>query len=257
MRVVVFGAGGRMGAHVLAGIEAASDLEVGAAVDHANHPRLGESVARGVQLTADLDAALASADVVIDFSLPEATLSLLEHAGRRGVPVVSATTGFSESQREQIRKASARMPIVLAPNFSIGIHVLVGLVEQAVRLLPDFEIEILELHHNAKVDAPSGTALRLAEAAAAARAQRLEDVAVYHREGHTGPRTPSEIGLQTLRAGSSTGEHTVFLAGPGERLELTHRSQSRDAFASGAIRAARWLVGKPAGLYGMEDVVAS
>jgi len=257
IRVAVYGAAGRMGAHVLEALERAADTTLSAAVDRADHPRQGQALSGGVQLSADVEAALDGSDVVIDFSLPDASLALLQSAQLRKVPLVTATTGFTPDQLAQIRSATRTLPIVMAPNFSLGVYALLELVSRAVQLLPDYEIEVLELHHSAKVDAPSGTALRIAEAAAAARARKLEDVAVYHREGNTGPRDPDAIGIQTLRAGSSAGEHTVFIAGQGERLELTHRAQSRDGFALGAVRAARWVVGKPAGLYGMRDVIES
>jgi 4-hydroxy-tetrahydrodipicolinate reductase len=169
---------------------------------------------------------------------------------------VIGTTGFSEAERERLARAARSAPLVMAPNFSLGVHVLLELVSEAARRLPDYEIEVLELHDSRKIDAPSGTALRLGEAAAAARGRRLPDLAVYHREGETGARDPAAIGMQALRAGDSVGEHTVFLAGPGERLELTHRALSRNNFAAGAVRAAAWVHGRPPGLYTMREVLA-
>jgi len=169
---------------------------------------------------------------------------------------VIATTGFDDDGLAWIRSTAEQVPVVMAPNFSLGINVLVDLVAEAVRRLPGYDIEVLELHHNRKVDAPSGTALRLGEAAAAARDARLSERAVFHREGLTGAREPGTIGMQTLRGGDSPGEHTVFIAGPGERLELTHRALSRENFAAGAVRAAKWLTGRGPGLYAMSDVLA-
>lgn len=263
IRVAVHGAGGRMGRHVIDAVLADRDTTLVAAVDRADHPALGRAVAdarsgrAAVPLSADVQSALSASDVVIDFSLPAPTIALLEAAAPRKVPVVIATTGFDATQRHAIDVASAHAPIVLSPSYSLGIAVLLDLVHRAARALPDYEIEVLELHHSEKVDAPSGTALRLAEEAASARGQALGEVAVYHREGHTGPRGKGSIGMQTLRAGSSPGEHTVFLAGQGERLELTHRAQSREGFATGAVRAAKWLVGRAPGLYTMRDVLDS
>jgi 4-hydroxy-tetrahydrodipicolinate reductase len=207
-----------------------------------------------VRVASDLAAALERADVAIDFSTPAGTQELLAAARQRPRPLVIATTGLPPAVQAALREASGKLPIVFAPNFSLGIQVLCELVERAAQRLPGYEIELVELHHSAKVDAPSGTALRLAEVAAQARGQKLEDAAVYARRGHTGARRPGEIGIQTLRAGSSPGEHTVLIAGPGERLELTHRALSREGFATGAVRAACWVVGQPPGLYGMADI---
>jgi 4-hydroxy-tetrahydrodipicolinate reductase len=170
---------------------------------------------------------------------------------------VVATTGLDASQQARVRAAAERIPVVMAPNFSVGVNVLLALVAEAARLLPDYDVDILECHHVTKVDAPSGTALALGRAVAAARGQDFDAVAVYHREGHTGVRKPGTIGLQTLRLGDSPGEHTVYFAGPGERIELGSRALSRANFAGGACRAARWVVGKPPGLYSMRDVLGA
>jgi len=254
IRVAVFGAGGRMGAHVLDAIEASPEASVSAAIDRPGNPRAGQTLRGGIALTTDLDPALESSDVVIDFSTPEASLQLIEAARAPKLPLVIATTGFSAAEHDQIRERAREIPILISPSFSPVVHVLGKLVAEAARLLPQYEIEVLELHHSAKVDAPSGTALRLAQMAAQARGRDLAELAVYHREGHTGPRPPDAIGMQTLRAGTSTGEHTIFVAGPGERLELTHRSQSRESYAHGALQSALWLVGKAPGLYSVADV---
>ena len=244
-----------MGAHVRDAVAADPNAELGAAIERPGHPDLGKAIAPGVALTDSVESALAVCDVTIDFSLPPSSIALVELAAKRAHPVVIATTGFSPEQLAQIRAAATRAPLVLAPNFSLGIQVLVELVELAARRLADYDLEVLELHHSAKVDAPSGTALRLAEAAATARGEKLDEQAVFARHGHTGPRRRGSIGLQTLRAGSSPGEHTVFIGGPGERIELTHRAQSRECFAAGALRAALWLAGRPNGLYSMADVL--
>ena len=255
IRVGVVGAGGRMGGHVLRAVEAAADLEVGAALESASHPDLGKEVSPGVALTADVAALVDAAELAIDFSRPDSTLALAAAAAPRGLPLVIATTGFSPADQARIEQAASRVPIVMAANFSLGVNVLLELVAEAARRLEGYQIDVLELHHDRKVDAPSGTALRLARAAAEARGQDLEQAAVYHREGITGPRDPHAIGLQALRLGDSVGEHTVYLAGPGERLELSHRALSRDNFAAGALTAARWIRGRDPGLYSMADVL--
>lgn len=254
IRVGVNGATGRMGVQVRAAVALDPEAKLASALERPGHPELGKEIEPGVSLVDDPDAALAACDVMIDFSLPPASLALVAAATGRARPLVIATTGFSTAELAQIGAAAKRIPIVLAPNFSLGIQVLTELVELAAKRLADYDLEVLELHHSAKVDAPSGTALRLAEAAAEARGQKLSDRAVFARQGHTGARRIGTIGMQTLRAGSSPGEHTVFLGGPGERIELTHRAFSREGFAVGALRAAHWLVGKQPGLYTLRDM---
>lgn len=243
-----------MGVQVRAAVALDPEATLASALERSGHPELGQQVAPGVRLSDDFDAALGACDVMIDFSLPPASMALVEAAVKRERPLVIATTGFDTDQLAQIGAAARRIPILLAPNFSLGIQVLTELVELAAKRLADYDLEVLELHHSAKVDAPSGTALRLAEAAADARGQKLPEQAVFARQGHTGARRPGSIGMQTLRAGSSPGEHTVFLAGPGERIEITHRAFSREGFAVGSLRAAHWLVGRPAGLYTLRDL---
>lgn len=255
-RVLLVGAAGRMGESLLRQIAASLELELAGALEHSTHPRQGQEVAPGVKLSADLAAACANADVAVDFSHPGSTLALLDAAEARGLPLVIGTTGIGADGERRIARAAERIAIVRAANFSIGIAVLLDLVAEASRRLAGYEIEVLELHHNQKVDAPSGTALSLARAAAAARGQDLQREAVYHREGLTGKRRHDEIGLQSLRLADTVGEHIVFFAGPGERVELAHRAFSRENFATGALRAARWLVGRPPGLYGIRDVLA-
>ncbi|MFQ5515501.1 MAG: 4-hydroxy-tetrahydrodipicolinate reductase [Myxococcota bacterium] len=251
--VLVCGAAGRMGGHVLRAVAASTSLRVAAALEHEGHALVGEEIHPGIKLGDSVEDALQGVQLAIDFSLPEGTLRLTEAAARRGVALVIGTTGLSAEQRGRIEAAARGIPILLAPNFSLGVNVLLELVAEAARRLEGYEIEILELHHSRKLDAPSGTALALARAAAGARGLELDAHAVYHREGHTGPRPPEAIGLQSLRAGDSIGEHSVYLAGPGERLELSHRALSRDSFAAGAVRAASWLAGRPPGLYSMQD----
>lgn len=246
-----------MGEHVRAAVEDASDAVLTGALEGAGHPALGRELAPGVALSGDPREAFAHADAVIDFSVPPASLAALRAAAERGVPYVCGTTGFSPAERAELATLAKRLPLVLAPNFSVAVNVLAHLVEEAARLLgPGFDAEIVELHHAAKRDAPSGTALRLAAAIADGRGQDLEAALVLSRAGETGERPPGAIGVQALRGGDNPGEHTVLLVGRGERLELAHRAATRDHFAAGAVRAARWAHGRPPGLYGMDDVLA-
>ena len=257
IRIAVCGAAGRMGGHVLRAVEADPETTVVSALEARGHPRLGEAVTPDVRIGADAFAALANADVAIDFTLPEGTLRLLAAAVERKVPLVIGTTGFSPEERARLEDAARTIPIVWAANFSLGINVMLDLVAELAARLREYHAEIVELHHAAKVDAPSGTALRLAERIAEARGLDPRSALVTAREGTTGPRPPDAIGVQSLRAGDAVGEHTVLFAGPGERLEVTHRALSRDNFAAGAVRAARWIVGRPPGLYSMRNVLST
>jgi 4-hydroxy-tetrahydrodipicolinate reductase len=244
-----------MGERVIAAL-AGADAELSGALEAAGHADLGREMAPGVMLTDDPVAALANADAAVDFSIPAASLAALRAAAARGVAYVCGTTGFAAPERAEIERLAERAPIVLAPNFSVAVNVLAHLVGEAARLLgASFDAEIVELHHAAKRDAPSGTALRLAAAIAEARGQTLKEALVLAREGETGPRPAGAIGIQTLRGGDNPGEHLVLLVGRGERLELAHRAATRDHFAQGALRAARWARGRAPGLYGMEQVL--
>jgi 4-hydroxy-tetrahydrodipicolinate reductase len=256
LRVACVGAGGRMGERVRAALAEAPDAELVGALEGAGHPELARAAAEGVAWSDDPRRALARAEVAIDFSTPAATLPALRAAAELGVAYVCGTTGFGAAERAELERLSARVPVVLAPNFSVAVNVLTHLVGEAARLLgPGFDAEIVELHHAAKRDAPSGTALRLAAAVAEARGQSLEKAIVLAREGETGPRPPGAIGVQALRGGDSPGEHLVLLVGRGERLELAHRAATRDHFAAGALRAAHWVRGRAPGLYAMEHVL--
>jgi len=256
LRVACVGALGRMGERIRTAIAATDDLEVVGALESPGHAGLGTEVAPGVRVVDDAARAFANADVVIDFSVPRATCAALRAAAAGGVAYVCGTTGFSAAERAELEAAAARIPIVWAPNFSVAVIVLAHLVGEAARLLgPDFDPEIVELHHAAKRDAPSGTALRLAEAIAQARGQDLGKVIVAAREGDVGARPPGAIGVQSLRGGDNPGEHSVLFFGRGERLELVHRAATRDHFAAGALRAARWLRGRSPGLYTIEEVL--
>lgn len=255
-RVLVFGALGRMGERVRAALAAEPEAQLGAAIEAPGHPRLGEALEGGVRVTDDLAAGLDAADVAIAFALPDATLRLVRAAAERGVPCVVGTTGFEDAARAELARLAEKAPMVVTANFSVAVNVMRFLTRRAAELLgPSYDAEIVELHHGAKVDAPSGTALELAAEIAGARGERLADRVVLAREGQTGARPPGAIGIQSLRGGDNPGEHTVLFLGPGERLELAHRSATRDHFARGAVRAALWLRGRAPGSYGMEQVL--
>jgi 4-hydroxy-tetrahydrodipicolinate reductase len=257
LRVAVCGASGRMGRVVTRLCQEASDLELVGACAGSNDPALGEDAGvlagagvAGVAITDDMSAALLGADVVVDFSLPAALAELARHAARQGVALVSGTTGLVDASA--LDEAAHEVPVLWAPNMSLGIQVLSEIVAEAARRLgPDFDIEITEVHHKRKADAPSGTAIRLADALSEVRPLR----AVPGRQGIVGARAQDELGIFALRGGDVIGDHTVHLLGPGERLELTHRATSRDLFAEGALRAARWVVGQRPGRYSLAEVL--
>jgi len=270
LKVVVAGAGGRMGAANIRAVAALSGLslhgavaKLHAAVDRPGTPAIGQDAglfagigALGVAITDDIDAALIGADAVIDFTAPAASVALAQKAASLGLVHVIGTTGCSEADDAAIAQAAqAGAVIVKSGNFSMGVNVLASLVRKAAETLAEYDIEIVEMHHNKKVDAPSGTALLLGEAAAAGRQIALKDHSVRVRDGHTGPREAGTIGFATLRGGTVVGDHSVILAGPSERIELNHRAEDRAIFANGAARAALWAAGKPAGLYSMTDVL--
>ncbi len=262
VRVAVHGACGRMGRSIVAGVIRDSGLELVTALESAAHPLLGLDIGSvigesnlGVLITSSFDG-LAKADVVIDFGAPSATDALIGYCLKNPKAMVIGTTGLSDATRAHVQELSAKSPVVLAPNMSVGVNVLIYLARRATELLgKDYDIEMTEMHHRQKVDAPSGTALRLAQEVAAARQQVLSDVAVYGREGQVGPRDASELGVMTLRGGDVVGDHTVFFVGDGERVELTHRAHKREVFAQGALRAAHWAVKQAPGLYEMQDVL--
>lgn len=258
IRVALAGAGGRMGQAVVDALRMDPGLVLAAALEAPGSPLVGRE-SGGVRVSDDVAAALAAADVAIDFSRPEATLALLAACEALGRPVVIGTTGFDSAQRNRIAEAAQRLPVVISPNFSVGVNAAFALVEAAARILgADYDVEIVEAHHRHKVDAPSGTALRLGEIVARALGRDLEAVAVHGRRGAVGARAPGEIGFHALRGGDMVGEHTVLFAGAGERVEITVRSQSRLTYAAGALRAARWLAaGRAPGLYDMAEVLGS
>ena len=262
MRIAVAGAGGRMGRMLIEAVLAADDAELAGALDVEGSPVLGRDAAdflgrqSGVHITSSPDEALAHATHLIDFTRPEGTLAYLAHCERRGVRAVIGTTGFDAAGKARIAEAGARIPVVFAPNMSVGVNVTLKLLEMAARILnTGYDIEIIEAHHRHKVDAPSGTALRMGEVVASALGRDLSKVAVYGREGVTGERDPSTIGFATVRGGDIVGDHTVLFAGTGERIEITHRSASRVTYAHGALRACRFLSDRSSGLYDMQAVL--
>jgi 4-hydroxy-tetrahydrodipicolinate reductase len=243
---------GRMGERLCALLADEPGLALAAALERPGHPALGRELAPGVRLTDDAPAALAGAELAIVFANPAATLALLDAAR---IPCVVGTTGFRPEEKKELEALARRIPVVLAANFSVAVNVLFHLTREAAGLLgPGWDAEVLELHHAAKLDAPSGTALRLAEAIAEGRGAR-EERFVLAREGQTGARAAGSIGVQALRGGDNPGEHSVLFLGRGERLELVHRSATRDHFARGALRAADWVAGRAPGLYDMEQVL--
>jgi 4-hydroxy-tetrahydrodipicolinate reductase len=245
-----------MGERVRAALADAPELVLAAAVEAPGHPGLGRVVEEGVRVESDVAAGLATCDVAVLFAPPGASVEALRLAAEVGRPCVVGTTGFEVGQRRAIEQLAGKIPIVLAANFSVAVNVLGHLVREAARLLgPGFDAEIVELHHGAKVDAPSGTALQLGAAVAEGRGESEAGRLVLAREGETGPRPAGAIGIQALRGGDNPGEHTVLFLGRGERLELVHRAATRDHFAKGALRAALWVRTRPPGLYGMEDVL--
>jgi 4-hydroxy-tetrahydrodipicolinate reductase len=262
LKVVIAGCSGRMGHALLETVFADADLVLHGALDRADNPNLGRDAGEqfgklsGVKVTADVEATLKGADVLVDFTRPEASMQYMDACQKANVSMVIGTTGFSAEQKTVIEAASKNIPIVFAPNMSVGVTLLINLVEQAAKVLKDgYDIEVVEMHHRHKVDAPSGTALRLGEAAAHGIGQDLKDCAIYARQGVTGEREAGKIGFATLRGGDVVGDHTVMFAGIGERVEITHKASSRATFAIGALRAAKFLAQKQSGQFDMQDVL--
>lgn len=261
--VVVAGAAGRMGSRVVACLTEAADLRLIAALEAPGHRALGRDagevagVARlGVALTGDAAAALTRDRILVAFTTPEASLEHLRLAAAGGARAVIGTTGFAPAQRDEIAALARRTAVMLSPNMSLGVNLALLVLQTMARALGDeYDVEITEIHHRFKKDAPSGTAVRMAEVIAEALGRDLGSVAVYGRQGVPGERTQKEIGVLSLRSGDVVGEHTVSFGTLGERLELTHRAHSRDTFARGALRAVRWIARRPPGLYSMQDVL--
>ncbi|MCS6879020.1 MAG: 4-hydroxy-tetrahydrodipicolinate reductase [Geminicoccaceae bacterium] len=263
MRIGVIGCCGRMGRTVIREIVQAPDLELAGGIDRPDHPELGRDLGElaglpplGLRAGADLETLLDGAGAVVEFSTAEASIAHARRCAARGVPLVLGTTGFTAEQDAELSELARVFPLLVAPNMSLGVNLLLALTERVARALgPEFDIEIFEMHHRHKVDAPSGTALALGRAAAAGRGVRLEEVAVRAREGITGPRVSGTIGFASLRGGDVVGDHAVIFAGEGERIVLQHLASDRKIYARGALAAARWLVGRPPGRYGMRDVL--
>ena len=263
MRLAISGAAGRMGRTLVAACTERPEFACGGALEHPGHDAIGSDAgtlagagALGVAVTDDPGGFLDEVDGVIDFSLPAGTVALVERCRAAGRQIVIGTTGFSATERTRIEACAADIPVMMAPNMSVGVNACFRLIEIASQVLgADSDIEIVELHHRNKVDAPSGTAVRMGEIVADALGRDLGKCAVYGREGHTGVRDRETIGFETIRGGDAVGEHTVMFIGTGERIEITHRSASRLNFAHGALRASLWLRERPAGLYDMQDVL--
>ncbi len=255
VRVAVAGAGGRMGQALIEALRSDRELVLGAALEAPGHAAIGRD-ASGIKIGADVGAALSAVELLIDFTRPEGALEHVRACKQRGKAMVIGTTGFSAAQNEEIEEAASAIPIVMAANFAVGVNALYKLAETAARILGEgYDVEVIEAHHRHKVDAPSGTALKLGEVVAKALHRKLSDVQRHGRHGEPGARPTGEIGFHAIRGGDIVGEHTVLFAGMGERLELTVRSQSRATYAAGALRAARWLHGRRSGLYDMYDVL--
>ncbi|MCS4296025.1 4-hydroxy-tetrahydrodipicolinate reductase [Comamonas sp. BIGb0152] len=261
--VAITGASGRMGRMLIEAVLASSDLQLSGALDAPGSAHLGTDAGAflgrdtGVRITADVAQGLQGADVLIDFTRPEGTLAHLAVAAEGGVGVVIGTTGFSDEQKAQIGQFADKTAVLLSPNMSVGVNVTFKLLEMAAKALQEggYDIEIVEAHHKHKVDAPSGTALKMGEVIAEAQGTQLADRAVYERYGHTGARVDNSIGFASVRGGDIVGDHTVLFAGDGERIEISHKSSSRAGYANGSLRAARYLARQKAGLYDMNDVL--
>lgn len=264
LRIAIMGAAGRMGKTLIEAVQQLDGCQLTVAVDRPDSSLIGADVGElagvgrlGVNLVPDLDSQLEHFDLVIDFTHPTVTVNTLEVCRQAGKAMVIGTTGFSPAERELLTQAAQEIPIVFAANYSVGVNLCLKLLDMAARVMgDDADIEIIEAHHRHKVDAPSGTALRMGEVVAEALGRDLQQVAVYGREGQTGARERETIGFATVRAGDVVGDHTVLFATEGERVEITHKASSRMTFAKGAVRAASWLQKQPAGLYDMQDVLS-
>jgi len=263
VKAIVAGAAGRMGKRIIHMIGGSREIALAAAFERPGHAAVNQDVGLvaglgelGVKVAGSLEEVAKEGDVLIDFTTPEATLNNLRAAASKGLAVVIGATGISGNMLDEVKELARNVRCVMSPNMSVGMNVMFRLVKDTAAILgKDYDMEILEVHHRFKKDAPSGTAMRLAQVLAAATERNLDDSAVYERKGLIGERTAQEIGIQTLRAGDITGEHTVMFGGIGERLELIHRAHNRDNFARGALKAAAWIVARPPGLYDMQDVL--
>jgi 4-hydroxy-tetrahydrodipicolinate reductase len=256
MKITIAGAAGRMGQMLIREIARTEGASLAAALEGPGSNALGKDAGSGVKIVSDAAAAIGAGEALIDFTVPAATVAHARIAADKGVPMVIGTTGLDPEQTKAVHLCAAKVPIMWAANMSLGVNILLALVEKTASMLdPAYDIEVLEMHHRHKIDAPSGTALALGRAAADGRKVKLEGVWRRSRDGHTGARPAGEIGFATLRGGEEVGVHTVMFAAAGERLELSHRAFNRETYASGAVRSALWLKGKKPGLYGMKDVL--
>jgi len=263
INVIVAGAAGRMGSRLVALIKESNVLTLAGAIEGKGHPALGKDAGEtagcgkaGVPITNDLSPLLERGAVVIDFSAPEATLNHLRIVAQHRRAMVIGTTGLAGTELEELTSLARQVPCVFSPNMSVGVNLIYKVISEMAKTLGDeYDIEVIEAHHRLKKDAPSGTALKIAEVLAKAVNRDLNQVGVYARKGLTGERTKQEIGIQTIRAGDIVGDHTILFGGMGERIEVTHRASSRDTFARGALRAAQWIVKQQPGLYDMMDVL--
>ncbi|KAA0182048.1 4-hydroxy-tetrahydrodipicolinate reductase [Cupriavidus cauae] len=262
MKLAIAGASGRMGRMLIEYVLNAEGVTLAGALDVPGAAALGQDAGlflgreTGVRITSDIEAALSGADCLIDFTRPEGTLAHLQVARRLGVKMVIGTTGFDDAGKAALAEAAQSIGVVFAANMSVGVNATFKLLEVAAKMLSSgYDIEIIEAHHRHKVDAPSGTALKMGEIIAEALGRDLKTCGVFAREGHTGPRDPNSIGFATVRGGDIVGDHTVLFAGIGERIEITHKSSSRQSYADGAVRAARFLADKPNGMFDMQDVL--
>ncbi len=263
IKIAVCGAAGRMGGRIITAIKEAEGVELSGALERPGHPMLGMDAgmvagvgSNHVKISDDINAVVQACDVLIDFTTPKVSLKNLEVCGLHKKAIVIGSTGFTPQERELARELDREIPVVLAPNMSVGVNVCFKILADIAKILgEDFDVEIVEAHHKLKKDAPSGTAVRMGEVVAEALGRDYNKVANYHREGICGERTKEEIGMQTIRGGDIVGEHTVYFIGMGERVELTHRAHTRDMFSRGSVRAAKWVVSQKPGIYDMQDVL--
>jgi len=263
IKIAVSGAAGRMGGRVITAVKEDTELELCGGLERPGHPYIGMDAglsagcgALGVAITDNLNELVKGCDVLIDFSAPVVSLKNLEVCGLNGKAMVIGSTGFTPEEMSLARELARNIPVVLAPNMSVGVNAVFKILKDAAKILgDDFDVEIVEAHHRMKKDSPSGTAIRMGEVVAEALGRDYGKVANYHRQGICGERTKEEIGMQTIRGGDIVGEHTVYFIGMGERIEITHRAHTRDMFSRGAARAAKWVAGRKPGLYDMQDVL--
>ncbi|GJM15687.1 MAG: 4-hydroxy-tetrahydrodipicolinate reductase [Thermodesulfobacteriota bacterium] len=263
IKVSIMGVAGRMGRSIFHLLNAENDIQIVGATEIQDHPEMGSDIGLvcgeeelGIPITNSVEDSSLDADVIVDFTAPSSTLNNARYASSNTKAMVIGTTGFSEEEKKELSELSKNFPCVFSPNMSIGVNVMFEATKRLAEILgDDFDVEIIEAHHKHKVDAPSGTALRLGEAAAQGLNRDFNSVARFERHGVIGERKEKEIGMQTIRAGDIVGEHTVMFCGAGERIELTHRAMNRDNFAKGVVRAVKWVSGKPAGLYTMKEVL--